>query len=101
MTDQEAWESRNAVTFLPNVQQLFQVHQDSAHNMRVSHMKAGLSCGRVVLVDVVIEDLVQILQASAFGMLERFRKPRFAFMQGQECTPALLLEEASQSLVAM
>jgi hypothetical protein len=68
--------------------------------MRVSHMKARLSCGGVVLVDVVVENLVQILQASAFGMFERFRKPRLAFMQGQECTPTLLLEEASQSLVA-
>ena len=57
MTDQEAWESRNAVAFLPNVQQLFEVHQDSAHNMRVSHMKARLSCGGVVLVDVVVESL--------------------------------------------
>ena len=95
-----SWRGKFWISWVDNVQHFFEVHQDSAHNMRVSHMKARLSCGGVVLVDVLVEDLNQILQASAFGMFELFRKQRFAFMQGQECTPALLLQEASQSLAA-
>ena len=80
MTDEEAREPCNTITFFADIQQLFEVHQDSPDNVRVSHVESGLACGGVVLVDVMVQNLVQIFQTSAFGMLESFGEPRLAFV---------------------
>ena len=96
MADQKACHASSTVGLLRLVEKLFHMHDHRSTQVRVADTETILGVARVVLVQIVIMDLVEIIGATR-TVVEGVNKPRFAFMECEGGSVTLGLHEPSQA----